>query len=1413
MATTARIKRTGQPDTTRAVPQVPQGAKLRAVRKEAQVGPYLANQYGNNTIPTDILNAPLSIQQAPTTFLPGDPVRATPGLDDGQAGPRTWSYPVGTNINPLPRQTEFIPFEMLRGLARNFYGIGLCLEVHNRIIQRLEPQFQPRDGIVPPDEDPTDPKWTRPAMLMNEWLMDGPNVGHDGRDLHGWLSALHRDLMEIDAAAIYHVQTKAGWLDGLRLIAADTIQTLYDTTGERPQPPYAAFRQVLYGAPAKALTTDNLDYLMFNPRSDSPYGISPVERMLISVNVALRKQDWDLRRFTDGATPAGLLLNNNTNSTNWTPEQVRLFERQFNEILAGNTALRVRTKVLPPGWTFQQNQMEAIDSTFDRYLLNIAAAMFGLTMDELAFTETSNRSVGDSQEAVTYRNAIKPRSDYLARYITRIAHRYDGTPLLSHAPTVSRRNAPTKSRGEWDARYKLTWGGIEEPDDFATKAQAVQGLMTSGVLTRLQAKRVLKLPIDQGEQDTPPFTVFNGGMSAVIPLQDIDGSRKAIMAQLQAQSQSAQVGVQTAQAGLKIQQDQGKMLDNQVSQAAQQQQSPDQSDQGGDEGEGQPPPDDGSQGPDNGPTGTPPTPPAPKGSKGKASAAPSADTSGDDEGENTDQGDTGAGNDAAAEAEVDALIAQAKAKAAAKGKKTQRAQAVDDVYLPMPPIAEDTASEWRRYREFALNRVKRGLAITPFTSDVLPTHLHTYAADALQRATTPDAVRAVFAEIRDAETHPTDCRCMVCGCGEPGNDHGMPYPVIIPGDTENEGCMVAFFLPASLSQQLAIPGGMPQQDMHITLAMLAKDITETPVNKARLLAAVQQWATTQTPIQVDLDHLTRFDGDTETYPVVVRSYTQALMDLRADLVAALDNAGIAIDTTYPDYKPHATLCYLPQGSPLPAVPEPNVHGNLSQVWVAYGDERYAYPLGGNDDTANMAETPVNDAVVQELRAMRTDVLALLGSEVVQPPFPLAVQQADEQRWAEHEIVRGAGGKIIGNIYDGVFHPVSGMPHAEIRAALPHVDPTFHRAVASYLGNHPQNMAEQANYWQDKQHLTTLLRQVDPLEKMIDAAKREVSFHTWNAQVSAHGQSQLDAANRNLAELLSLQKELAEEIHNTQSRLQASPVAASIHLLPPTVIHERADTQQTIQATFGRALSDQEVASLVGAQHGDLVTVTTIGGGSALQLHLYQPDGLYEAQRTVERDPTTGQIALDNSAFQVRDTGQGLGTRVFIDQVRSAAALGVATILTVGGKGNVTTDLGVMTNANGYYTWPRLGYTGSLMADFADKASQALGYRVTTVMDLMQTPEGRDYWRANGYQTDLYFDLRPDSPSRQILAAYAAAKGLDTTGVQRMQQPDDPQTPPWVDLDWTEADEAAADAAWANVFPPKDASAETPATEE
>jgi hypothetical protein len=81
--------------------------------------------------------------------------------------------------------------------------------------------------------------------------------------------------------------------------------------------------------------------------------------------------------------------------------------------------------------------------------------------------------------------------------------------------------------------------------------------------------------------------------------------------------------------------------------------------------------------------------------------------------------------------------------------------------------------------------------------------------------------------------------------------------------------------------------------------------------------------------------------------------------------------------------------------------------------------------------------------------------------------------------------------------------------------------------------------------------------------------------------------------------------------------------------------------------------------------------------------------------------------------------------------------------------------------NGYYTWARFGYDAALddiNLDLTGKLPSSLS-GAKRVSDLMKTPEGRQWWKANGDEFDGVFTVTANrkSLSERVLNGYIESK--------------------------------------------------------
>lgn len=354
-------------------------------------------------------------------FTPGDPIAPVAP----EPMPRQTQIQVGANVTLTPRSGDsagvLLPFDQLRYFARNYDVAAIAIQRRIKQIQGLQWDVTLRD----PDDAGAKPD--RARVKRAKAFLDRPDGVHDWQS---WVGAVLRDRLEIDAVTLYPRMTVGGDLYGMEYIDGATIKPLIDPRGRQPEPPAPCYQQILWGRPTSMFTRDQLIYAPANLMTDSAYGRSEIENVIISVNIALRKQHQDLAHFTDGNVPRGLL----GVPGDWTAQDIATYQTFFDNFLAGNAQARSRLVMAPAGNRGQPGVHEFAEFTgdpaFDMFLFRKTLAALDMTADELGYTEDSNRSVGDSQQNVVNRGAIKPLANYLISIVNCIFARYLGLPEL-----------------------------------------------------------------------------------------------------------------------------------------------------------------------------------------------------------------------------------------------------------------------------------------------------------------------------------------------------------------------------------------------------------------------------------------------------------------------------------------------------------------------------------------------------------------------------------------------------------------------------------------------------------------------------------------------------------------------------------------------------------------------------------------------------------------------------------------------------------------------------------------------------------------------------------------------------------------------------------------------------------------------
>lgn len=421
---------------------------------------------GGNEIPAHVLQAALAKLQKTNSgtslFSPGKPLDTQPGVNPAGL-PRGWSFPIAYNVSGVDRTLgvpDIPPFQQLRNLADLYEGISLCEKVWLDLIPNLRIKIALRPELVAQGEEESKYQKIIAAYTAFFEKPDGMN------DLHSWLRMAVTEQLQIDALYIYKQKDRAGRLQALRIVAGDTMKPLLDDWGN-----IVGYQQFPWGLPGEQYDLTQMLYFRESPRATTPYGKSRVERILMRVNQALRKEKKDLAYFTEGNQPFAIM--EVPEASNWTPDQIESFEVMWNALIAGNAQQQVRVKFAQPGMKYTPLEQYQLLSDFDRFILNIATAVFGISMADLSFTEDIHKSADAGQQNAMFRRTLDPIVSMYSMLLTSVIRDDFGDP-----------------------RFMVTFTGYEEAEDIGALASAYSTLTSSGILGLTNAAKLMKLPED-----------------------------------------------------------------------------------------------------------------------------------------------------------------------------------------------------------------------------------------------------------------------------------------------------------------------------------------------------------------------------------------------------------------------------------------------------------------------------------------------------------------------------------------------------------------------------------------------------------------------------------------------------------------------------------------------------------------------------------------------------------------------------------------------------------------------------------------------------------------------------------------------------------------------------------------------------
>lgn len=186
----------------------------------------------------------------------------------------------------------------------------------------------------------------------------------------------------------------------------------------------------------------------------------------------------------------------------------------------------------------------------------------------------------------------------------------------------------------------------------------------------------------------------------------------------------------------------------------------------------------------------------------------------------------------------------------------------------------------------------------------------------------------------------------------------------------NTDAMTAALVPAPVAERIAVPDGLPAEDLHITLLFHGPTADAHPLARMEAAAIAHDVASRWLAVPVEFTHVAHLGPpDDPTVAVALEAYAPELHRLRRELRDAYTRAGVAWSDDWA-FRPHMTVTWLPRAQaeadwPPGPLPEP-IATQVTALLVAWGEQDAVAELVGVDQTGRVLtlESPVAAAAAR-----------------------------------------------------------------------------------------------------------------------------------------------------------------------------------------------------------------------------------------------------------------------------------------------------------------------------------------------------------------------------------------------------------------------------------------------------------------
>lgn len=374
---------------------------------------------------------------------------------------RQFDYQTGYNLNYTPRANLRISFAELRGFAQACNILATVIETRKDQLLNLDWTIQPRDKKKKPDAD----------CAKIQTFLEYPNKQDD---FGTWARPLLDDMFVGDCLTIYPHLTNGGQLYALDYMDGATIFPMIDESGRIPKPPSPAYQQITKGVPAVDYMQSELIYRPRNKLTHRVYGYSPVEQIVMTVNVALRRELFRLDYYTAGSIPDAFA----TAAKGWNTAQIKEFQQFWDSIYENgsgqNSAQRRKMRWLPADTEITFAKDAILKDMFDEWLARIIC--FAFSIAPTPFVAQVNRATAETAQEQSLAEGLGPLKKYWQGVMNYIIAFYFKRPDLCF-------------------EFKE-----EDAQDPLTQAQVLQIYVQNGIVDDDEAREVLGMDPKSAEQ-------------------------------------------------------------------------------------------------------------------------------------------------------------------------------------------------------------------------------------------------------------------------------------------------------------------------------------------------------------------------------------------------------------------------------------------------------------------------------------------------------------------------------------------------------------------------------------------------------------------------------------------------------------------------------------------------------------------------------------------------------------------------------------------------------------------------------------------------------------------------------------------------------------------------------------------------